>query len=91
MATKITAPTMIMWGMKNPTVMHLEADVFQLYMKNAPSLVKKYPDVSHYMYLEIPAKIDADIGAFLTGAMDADLVYLRREPYAATKTEAKAP
>ena len=88
---KITAPTLILWGMKNPTVMHLEADVFQLWLKNAPSLVKKYPDVSHYLYLEIPTKVDADIAAFLTGGMDGELTYLRREPFVAAKARANTP
>ncbi len=87
---KITAPTLILWGLKNPTVVHLEADVFQLWLKNAPTRVIKYPDVSHYMYLEIPNKINADIAAFVGGEMDGELRYLRREPYVATMTETKA-
>lgn len=88
---KITAPTLILWGMKNPTVMHLEADVFQLWLKQAPTLVKKYPDVAHYLYLEIPGKVNADIGAFLKGEMDSELRYLRREPFVTVKAEPKSP
>ncbi len=76
----ITSPTMITWGMTNPTVMHLEADVFSLWLSNAPSLVKKYPKVGHYYYLEIPEQSAKDIAGFLKGDMDADLRITKRLP-----------
>ena len=33
----IQAPTLILWGKANPTVMHLEGDVFQHWMTSAPT------------------------------------------------------
>jgi pimeloyl-ACP methyl ester carboxylesterase len=80
---RIKAPTLIMWGMNNPTVMHLEADVFSLWLTSAPSLVKKYPHAGHYLYLEIPDETAKDIGAFLRGDMDADLRVTQRLPVSA--------
>ena len=79
---KITAPTFITWGINNPTVMHLEADVISLWLTSAPSLVKKYPKVGHYFYLEIPEQSAKDIAAFLRGDMDADLRVTQRVPIA---------
>ena len=70
---RITVPTMILWGLENVTVMHLEADVFQHWLLNAPTLKKKYPGVGHYLYLEIPDEVEIDIGAFLSGARDHEL------------------
>ncbi len=69
----IRAPTLIMWGKDNPTVVHLEADVFQHWINGAPSLVKKYPGTGHYPYLEEPALLEGDIRAFLLGEMDDEL------------------
>jgi pimeloyl-ACP methyl ester carboxylesterase len=69
----ITAPTLVLWGLENRTVMHLEADVFQHWLVNAPTLKKKYPGVGHYMYLEEPALLEQDIGAFLDGGLDPQL------------------
>jgi pimeloyl-ACP methyl ester carboxylesterase len=77
---KITAPTLIMWGMSNPTVMHLEANVFELWLTGAPSLVKKYPHMGHYFYLESPDQVHQDVAAFLNGEMDADLRQTQRVP-----------
>lgn len=83
MLGRVTSPTLILWGMENPTVMHLEADVMSLWLTSAPSLVKKYPKVGHYMYLEIPEQIESDVMAFLSGAMDADLRVTKRVAVAA--------
>ncbi len=69
----ITAPTLIMWGMANPTVVHLEADVFEHWMTSAPSTIKKYDGLGHYPYVEAPDRVVPDIRAFLAGAMDPDL------------------
>jgi pimeloyl-ACP methyl ester carboxylesterase len=70
---RITAPTLILWGLENRTVMHLEADVFQHWLTNAPTLKKKYPGVGHYLYLETPAAVEQDVLAFLDGRLDAEL------------------
>ena len=64
---KIKAPTLILWGMDNPTVMHLEANIIQLWMTCAPTMIKKYGRLGHYPYIEKPELFAADIGAFLTG------------------------
>lgn len=77
---RITAPTLVLWGMGNITVSHLEADVFEHWLTGAPSLKKKYPDVGHYLYLEIPAEFNADVRDFLEGRRDADLRRLQRVP-----------
>jgi pimeloyl-ACP methyl ester carboxylesterase len=86
---KITAPTMILWGMQNPTVMHLEADVFSYWMTNAPTLVKKYPKVGHYLYLEIPDEVHRDVAAFLSGELDGELRQTQR--VAVSSAPAAAP
>jgi pimeloyl-ACP methyl ester carboxylesterase len=77
---RVKAPTMIGWGMENPTVMHLEANVIQLWMTGAPTLLKKYPKVGHYFYLEIPDEVEKDIMDFLAGAKDGELRVTQRLP-----------
>jgi pimeloyl-ACP methyl ester carboxylesterase len=74
----ITAPTLILWGKANPTVMHLEADVFSYWMTGAPTLVKKYDGLGHYPYIEAPDTVIPDIQAFLAGDMDGDLRQTQR-------------
>ncbi len=83
---RVKAPTMILWGMENPTVMHLEANVISLWLTNAPSLVKKYPKVGHYLYLEIPQEVEADIMAFLAGEKDSELRQTQRAAMAANRS-----
>lgn len=78
---EITTPTLILWGLDNATVMHLEADVFQHWLVNAPTLLKKYPGVGHYLYLETPATAETDIRDFLAGDLDDQLRITRRLPY----------
>ena len=77
---QVTAPTMILWGLENATVMHLEANVMQLWLSSAPSLLKKYPKVGHYLYLEIPEDVEKDVSDFLSGQKDADLRVTKRLP-----------
>ena len=76
---QIYAPTLILWGMLNPTVSHLEADVIEHWMTSAPSLIKKYKDLGHYPYVEDPGLVNQDIINFLKGKMDDDLRVTRRE------------
>lgn len=64
--SKITSPTLILWGMENATVMHLEADVFAYWLVNSAVTKKKYPEAAHYLYLEIPDEFEADVGEFLS-------------------------
>ena len=75
---KITAPTAILWGMDNPTVMHLEANVIQLWMTSAPTVIEKYEDLGHYPYIEEPELLASDIGAFLSGGWDGQLRQTQR-------------
>jgi pimeloyl-ACP methyl ester carboxylesterase len=77
----VRAPTYILWGLENATVMHLEADVFQHWLVEAPTILQKYPGVGHYLYLEVPEDTARDVGAFLAGERDAELVTLRRVPF----------
>ena len=74
----ITAPTAIFWGMKNPTVMHLEANVIQLWMTGAPTIIKKYEELGHYPYIEEPELVASDISAFLSGGWDDQLRQTQR-------------
>jgi pimeloyl-ACP methyl ester carboxylesterase len=78
---QIVAPTMILWGLENRTVMHLEADVFQHWLSQAPTLLKKYPGVGHYLYLEIAQEFERDVAAFLAGDKDGELRLQNRTPY----------
>lgn len=78
---QVRAPTYVLWGLENATVMHLEADVFQHWLVNAPTILQKYPGTGHYLYLEVPEDTARDVGAFLAGERDAELVTLRREPF----------
>jgi len=77
---KVRAPTLILWGLDNQTVVHLEADVFQLWLTQAPTIKKKYSGVGHYLYMEIPDEFNADLASFLAGDWDAQLRYTRRVP-----------
>jgi len=74
----VRAPTLVLWGLDNATVMHLEADVFQHWLVNAPTYLKKYPGVGHYLYLEILGEFGDDIGNFLAGRLDAQFVRVTR-------------
>lgn len=80
---KVRAPTLILWGLDNQTVVHLEADVFEHWLIQAPTIKKKYPGVGHYLYLEIPDEFNADLGSFLAGDWDNQLRFTRRVPIAA--------
>lgn len=75
---KVQAPTLIMWGMGNITVVHLEADVFQHWLTQAPSLIIKYPKLGHYLYVEEPQRVARDLEDFLQGRRDAELRITRR-------------
>lgn len=68
--SRIVAPTFILWGKENRTLMHLEADVFAHWLSAAPTVVKKYPGLGHYPYVEEPELISSDIDAFLSGRLD---------------------
>lgn len=70
---QISAPTLILWGKSNPTVMHLEADVIQHWMTGAPSMIVKYESLGHYPYVEDIDAVYPDVAAFLSGALDAEL------------------
>lgn len=69
----IRAPTLIMWGLSNPTVMHLEADVIEHWMTGAPTTIRKYEGLGHYPYIEAPERVLPDLSDFLSGAMDGEL------------------
>lgn len=74
----INAPTLILWGMTNPTVMHLEADVIEHWMTGAPTLAIKYENIGHYPYVEHEAVTYGDMTAFLSGRMDDSLRQTQR-------------
>lgn len=74
----IQAPTLILWGKANTTVMHLEGDVFQHWMTSAPTFLKKYEGLGHYPYVEAPERVLPDIAAFLAGSWDDRLRQTQR-------------
>jgi len=71
--SRVTAPTLILWGGANITVSPLEADVIEHWMTSAPTVTRKYPGVGHYPYVEVPDLVLADMEAFLAGRYDGDL------------------
>lgn len=73
MLARVRAPTLIMWGLDNPVVMHLEADVIEHWMTGAPTLVRKYPGLGHYPYVEDLEAVYPDFAGFLRGDLDAEL------------------
>jgi pimeloyl-ACP methyl ester carboxylesterase len=75
---KVRAPTLIAWGMGNITVSHLEANVFQLWLTGAPSMLIKYPKLGHYAYIEEPDLIAKDFEDFLLGRRDDELRITQR-------------
>ncbi|MEQ8510441.1 MAG: alpha/beta hydrolase [Rhodospirillaceae bacterium] len=74
----IQAPTLLMWGMSNPTVVHLEADVIEHWMTGAPTVLKKYEGLGHYPYIEAPDPVNTDIAKFLAGDFDDELRQTQR-------------
>jgi pimeloyl-ACP methyl ester carboxylesterase len=76
----VKAPTMILQGMANPTLVHTEAEVQSYWMTGAPTLIRKYPKLGHYPYLESPAEVEADVIAFLGGQYDGELRQTVRAP-----------
>lgn len=80
---QVQAPTMILQGMANPTLVHTEAEVQSYWMTGAPSMIKKYPKLGHYPYMESPAEVEADILAFFSGAYDDQLRQTVRAPIVA--------
>ncbi|MCC6172606.1 MAG: alpha/beta hydrolase [Gammaproteobacteria bacterium] len=78
----VQAPTMILQGMANPTLVHTEAEVQSYWMTAAPTLIRKYPKLGHYPYMESPAEVEADVIAFLSGRYDGELRRTVRAPVA---------
>jgi len=76
--SRIKAPTLILWGKANPTVMHLEGDVIEHWMTSAPTFLKKYEGLGHYPYIEAPERVIPDIAQFLAGAWDDRLRQTQR-------------
>jgi pimeloyl-ACP methyl ester carboxylesterase len=69
----VKAPALVLWGLENRTVMHLEADVFAYWLSSAPVALRKYPGLGHYAYIEEPAVIARDVADFLAGNLDSEL------------------
>jgi pimeloyl-ACP methyl ester carboxylesterase len=67
---RVRAPTLVQWGLDNRTLMHLEADVFAHWLTSTSAVVRKYPGLGHYAYIEDPATLARDIVNFLSGAME---------------------
>ncbi len=78
---QVKAPTMILQGMANPTLVHTEAEIQSYWMTGAPTFIKKYPKYGHYPYIESPAEVEADVLKFLSGGYDSDLRQTIRAPW----------
>jgi pimeloyl-ACP methyl ester carboxylesterase len=62
--TKITAPTLVVWGERDHLVPLRDADVFAELIPNSRKVV--YPDTGHVPMIERPARFNADLRAFLS-------------------------
>ena len=72
--SEIRSPSLVLWGAGPKALLSPnQADQFQKWMINSPSLVIKYPGLGHYPYLEEPALVERDIVAFLAGNLDHQL------------------
>ncbi len=88
---KVRAPTMILQGMANPTLVHTEAELQSYWMTGAPTLIKKYPHYGHYPYIESPAEVAADVRRFVTGAFDSELRQTLRVPWTPAAARVEQP
>ena len=79
---KVKAPTMILQGMANPTLVHTEAEIQSYWMTGAPTLIRKYPKYGHYPYLESATEVEGDVLRFLSGGYDTELRQTIRAPWA---------
>ncbi len=87
----VKAPTMILQGMANPTLVHTEAEVQSYWMTAAPTLIRKYPKLGHYPYMESPVEVATDVTAFLAGEYDGELRQTVRAAVAGPAPPAAAP
>jgi pimeloyl-ACP methyl ester carboxylesterase len=71
---QIRMPVLILWGEKGITLSHLEAEVFAHWLTAAPRTIRKYADAGHYPQVEQPARVAADIAAFMGGTLDAGMI-----------------
>lgn len=78
--SEVRTPTLILWGAANPVFSPLEAEVAELWLVNAPSLIIKYPGLGLYPSLEATEAVDADVEAFLSGSLDDRLRVTARLP-----------
>jgi pimeloyl-ACP methyl ester carboxylesterase len=62
---RIRAPALVAWGVENRTLSHLEAEVFAHWLTATTTVIRKYPGLGHYAYLEDPGIVAADIGRFV--------------------------
>jgi len=70
----ITAPTMIMWGEKNPQLPYELAEEFRSELTSAPEVrVEILPDAGHVLPLERPALSAALFNEFMAGEPDGIL------------------
>lgn len=80
MLGQVRAPALVLWGESNITLSHLEANVFSHWLTAAPSVVRKYPKLGHYAFIEDPAALAADMKAFLQGTLDTESRVTVRAP-----------
>lgn len=61
--TAINCPTLVVWGANDRLVPLRDADAFEQLIPDARKLV--YPDTGHVPMLELPARFNADLRAFV--------------------------
>jgi pimeloyl-ACP methyl ester carboxylesterase len=61
--SRITAPTLVVWGERDFLVPLRDADVFEELIPNSRKVI--YPDTGHVPMIERPARFNADLRAFL--------------------------
>lgn len=80
--SRVRSPTLILWGGANTIFSPLEAEVAELWLVNAPSMIIKYPKLGLYPWLEAPLPVERDVKAFLAGRLDDRLRVTARLPVA---------
>lgn len=77
---RIRAPTLVLWGMDNRTLTHLEAEVFAYWLSGTTVTLRKYPGLGHYAYIEEPAMVARDLLAFLSAAEGVSAAAADQQP-----------
>ena len=67
MLKAITAPTLLIWGMRDPVLPPSALDQMAQKLETAPKIIIKLATVGHYPMLEAPDEVTRLVGEFLSG------------------------